>query len=145
MNAFLNRGIYVQNTHFHNILLQCTSLLLWCYAISPMHFIFVITMALDHYCHNRNSSTHKDSLYTVFILKHIPVSCVSGRCTSMDIVQCIGHYGSVTAYGDMASVSALARIMACCLTAPFHYVHQYWHIINEISWHSHQDNFTRYS
>ena len=33
--------------------------------------------------------------------------------------------------------------MACCLTAPSHYLNQCWLIIIEIQWHSYQGNFTR--
>ena len=32
--------------------------------------------------------------------------------------------------------STLAQVMACCLTAPSHYLDQCWFIINEVSWHS---------
>ena len=30
----------------------------------------------------------------------------------------------------------LAQVMACCLTAPSHYLNQYWLIISEVQWHS---------
>ena len=41
------------------------------------------------------------------------------------------------------SVSTLAQVMACCLTAPSHYLNQCWLIISEVQWHSYQGNFTR--
>ena len=31
--------------------------------------------------------------------------------------------------------STLAQVMACCLTAPSHYLNQCWLIINEVQWH----------
>ena len=34
------------------------------------------------------------------------------------------------------SGSTLAQVMACCLTAPRHYLNQCWLIINEVQWHS---------
>ena len=34
------------------------------------------------------------------------------------------------------SGSTLAQAMACCLTAPSHYLSQCWLIINEVQWHS---------
>ena len=34
------------------------------------------------------------------------------------------------------SGSTLAQVMACCLTAPSHYLNQCWLIISEIQWHS---------
>ena len=34
-----------------------------------------------------------------------------------------------------SSVSTLARVMACCLAAPSHYLNQCWLIISEVLWH----------
>ena len=39
--------------------------------------------------------------------------------------------------------STLAQVMACCLTAPSHYLNQFWLIISEVNWHSYQGNFAR--
>ena len=41
------------------------------------------------------------------------------------------------------SGSSLAQIMACCLTAPSHYLNQCWLIINKVQWHSSEGNFVR--
>ena len=41
------------------------------------------------------------------------------------------------------SGSALAQVMACCLTAPSHYLNQCWLIISEVQWQSYEGNFTR--
>ena len=41
------------------------------------------------------------------------------------------------------SRSTLVQVMACCLTAPSHYLNQCWLIISEVQWHSYQGNFTR--
>ena len=41
------------------------------------------------------------------------------------------------------SGSTLAQVMACCLTAPSHYLNQCWLIISTIQWHSSEGNFTR--
>ena len=38
------------------------------------------------------------------------------------------------------SLSTLAQVMVCCLTAPNHYLNQCWLITNEILWHSFQGN-----
>ena len=40
------------------------------------------------------------------------------------------------------SGSTLAQVMACCLTAPSHYLNQSWFIINGVLWHSHESIFT---
>ena len=41
------------------------------------------------------------------------------------------------------SRSTLAQVMACCLTAPSHYLNQCWLIISEVQWHSYKGYFTR--
>ena len=41
------------------------------------------------------------------------------------------------------SGSTLAQVMACCLTAPSHYLHQCWLIISKVLWHSSEGNFIR--
>ena len=38
--------------------------------------------------------------------------------------------------------STLAQVMACCLTAPSHYLNQCWLHISDILWHSPESNFT---
>ena len=40
------------------------------------------------------------------------------------------------------SGSTLAQVLACCLTAPSHYLNQCWLIISEVFWYSHEGNFT---
>ena len=39
--------------------------------------------------------------------------------------------------------STLVQVMACCLTAPSHYLNQYWLVICKVQWHSFEGNFTR--
>ena len=41
------------------------------------------------------------------------------------------------------SGSTLAQVMACCLTAPSHYLNQCWLIISKVQWHPSESNFTR--
>ena len=41
------------------------------------------------------------------------------------------------------SGSTLAQVMACCLTAPSHYLNQCWLIVSEVQWQSPGSNFTR--
>ena len=40
------------------------------------------------------------------------------------------------------SGSTLAQVMACCLTAPSHYLNQCWLMISEVLWHWSDSNFT---
>ena len=39
------------------------------------------------------------------------------------------------------SRSTLAQVMACCLTAPSHYLNQCWLMISEVLWYSPDSNF----
>ena len=41
------------------------------------------------------------------------------------------------------SGSTLAQVMACCLTAPSHYLNQCWLTISKVHWHSFEYSFTR--
>ena len=41
------------------------------------------------------------------------------------------------------SGSKLTQAMACCLTAPSHYLNQCWLIISMVQWHPSEINFTR--
>ena len=50
--------------------------------------------------------------------------------------------GLVTPYGDRSGPT-LAQVMACCLTAPSHYLNQCWLIIIEVHRHSPWRNFMR--
>ena len=49
---------------------------------------------------------------------------------------------SDTVWGHKSG-STLAQIMACCLTAPSHYLNQCWLIISKVQWQSSECNFTR--
>ena len=40
------------------------------------------------------------------------------------------------------SWSTLTQVMAWCLSAPSHYLNQCWLIINDVFWHSTENNFT---
>ena len=44
---------------------------------------------------------------------------------------------------QQGSGSTLAQVMACCLTAPSHYLNQCWLIISKVLWHSSEGNFVR--
>ena len=57
--------------------------------------------------------------------------------------QKVNSLGPSDAIWRQRSGSPLAQVMACCLTAPSHYLNQCWLIINEVEWHSSMGNFTR--
>ena len=43
------------------------------------------------------------------------------------------------------SRSTMAQVMACCLTAPSHYLNQCWLIISKVQWHLPEGNLTWYN
>ena len=43
---------------------------------------------------------------------------------------------------QQGSRSTFAQVMACCLTAPSHYLNQCWLMISGVLWHSADSNFT---
>ena len=73
------------------------------------------------------------------ILQHVP--WLSFCIMSLKFLL-LTHCGLVMPYGDRSG-SKLAQVMACCLTAPSHYLNQCWLIISKVQWHSYQGNFTR--
>ena len=53
------------------------------------------------------------------------------------------HCGLLTPYDEFGSGSTLPQLMACCLTAPNHYLNQFWFIIKDVHWQSPVGKFTR--
>ena len=53
--------------------------------------------------------------------------------------------GPVTPYGDIDLGEHWLRVMACCLTAPCHYLKQCWLIFSEVLQYSSEDKFTSYA
>ena len=62
------------------------------------------------------------------------------------------HRGPVTDFNSLGpcdaiwrqrSGSTLVQVMAWCLTAPSHYLNQFW-LISKVEWHSSKGKFTRY-
>ena len=58
-------------------------------------------------------------------------------------VNSLTHCGLVTPYGHIDLESTLAQVMACCLTAPSHYLNQCWFSIKYVLWHSPESNSIR--
>ena len=54
----------------------------------------------------------------------------------------LNSLGSSDAIWRPKTWSTLAQVMACCLTAPSHYLNQWWLIISKVQWHSSEGNFT---
>ena len=54
---------------------------------------------------------------------------------------CVNSLWPNDAIWRQRSGSTLAQVMACCLTAPSHYLNQCWLIIRRLQWYSSEDNF----
>ena len=55
----------------------------------------------------------------------------------------VNSFGPSNAIWWLRCGSTLAQVMACCLTAPSHYLNQCWFLISEVLWHSLESNFAR--
>ena len=55
----------------------------------------------------------------------------------------VNSLGPNDAIWRQRSGSTLAQVMACCLTAPSHYLNQCWLIFSKVEWYSSKDKFTR--
>ena len=62
--------------------------------------------------------------------------------TILSQAQCVNSLWPSDVIGRRGSRSTLVQVMACCLTAPSHYLNQCWLIISKIKWHSSEGNFT---
>ena len=56
----------------------------------------------------------------------------------------INSLGPSDAIWRWRSWSTLVQVMACCLTAPSHYLNQCWLIISKVLWHSSEDIIIRF-
>ena len=76
------------------------------------------------------------------------ISCCLGeeRCLQKEFTKLFNNslWPSDTIWRHKSG-STLAQVMACCLTAPSHYLNQYWLIISKIQWHPSESNFTRHT
>ena len=66
----------------------------------------------------------------------------SKRLCILSRPQCVNSLRPSDAKWRQRSGSTLVQVMACCLTAPSHYLNLCW-LISEIQWQSSEDNFTR--
>ena len=57
--------------------------------------------------------------------------------------QWVNSLGPNEAICRWRSWSTLVQVMACCLTAPRHYLNQCWRIISKVLWHSSEDIIVR--
>ena len=76
-------------------------------------------------------------IYTSTSVKHL-----CDDCASLSAIPVNSLWPS-DAIWRQRSGTTLAQVMACCLTAPSHYLNHCWLIISKVEWHSSKGNFTR--
>ena len=92
----------------------------------------------------RPVAAFKSLRFALFLIAHLP-SLISWR-TKMALHPEF-HFISVLVpdrsdtFWWHRTWSVLVQVMACCLTAPSHYLNQCWVIISEALWHSPEGNF----
>ena len=83
---------------------------------------------------------HQTTVLPSLVLSLNSSWCVSwmsqvGYCSIIWLPDIKSFWPSDTIW-QQRSGSTLAQVMACCLTAPSHYLNQCWLIINKVQWHS---------
>ena len=85
-------------------------------------------------------SSNRSSYWGLFFrIKNMPMEKMLS--TPQELCTCF-MFCCVLLWVLIGSESTLAQVMACCLTAPSHYLNQCWLIISEALWHSPVDHFT---
>ena len=59
---------------------------------------------------------------------------------ALKLINSLGPSDAIWRWG---SWSTQVQVMACCLTAPSHYLNQCWHINSKVLWHSSKDVIIR--
>ena len=75
----------------------------------------------------------------ITLLKLLPYLCLRSQWFN----EWFNSLGPSDAIWRQRSGSTLAQVMACCLTAPSHYLNQCWLIISKVQWHASENNFMR--
>ena len=81
--------------------------------------------------------------HNIFIQENVFEIVVCETAAILPQPQCVNSVGPSDAIWQQRSGSTLAQVMACCLTAPSHYLNSCWLIISKVQWHSSKGQFTR--
>ena len=74
------------------------------------------------------------------------IRCYTRECymvLTLHVAISLNSLGPSDAIWHWISWSTLVQVMACCLTAPSHYMNQCWLIISKVLWHSSGDIIIR--
>ena len=86
---------------------------------------------------NRNQNSY------IFIQENTFENVFCKMATILSETQCVNSLWPSDTIWRHGIGSTLVQVMACCLTAPSHYLNQCWLIISKVQWHSSDGNFTR--
>ena len=78
--------------------------------------------------------------YDVIVMEERMLRHTRHSTMQLDTVNSLGPSDAIWRH---RSGSTLAQVMACCLTAPSHYLNQCWLIISKVLWHSFDGNFIK--
>ena len=107
-------------------------------------FIFPFSLSFEHF--SINEAIQCTEVYEYAMSLGNPLFCLhtfqsykliyAARLAEMGMAEEVGH-----AIWWHTSGSTLVQVMACCLTAPSHYLNQCWLIISKVQWQSLECNF----
>ena len=114
----------------------------WVNSLAPWKYginIYRIKMVLWHPPENNfTRNLHRLNLKHVFRNYALNITAESPRG------QWVNSLEPSDAVWHSRSWSTLVQVMACCLTAPSHYLNQCWLIISKVLWHSSEDIIVRW-
>ena len=82
-------------------------------------------------------------IFNIFIKENAFESVVCEMSAILSRPQCVNTLWPSDIIRRQGNESTLAQVMACCLTAPSHYLNQCWLIISKVLWHSSEDIIIR--
>ena len=124
-----------------------------------LRYWLVACLAPSHYlnqCWNIVNWTLRNKLQwspnqnsKIFIQENAFVNVVWKMAAILSRPQYVSRFMSLNSLGPSDAIwhwrswSTLVQVMACCLTAPSHYLNQCWLIITKVQWCSSEGNFAR--
>ena len=119
----------------------------WIFSLSFVFICKEMKVCAVHVLRNvilANIRNTKSNLWIFFSLKFLTtISSWSARWGHQYTFKILNSFKPSDAIWRQRTGSTLAQVMACCLTAPSHYLNQCWLIISKVLWRSCEDNFTR--
>ena len=105
----------------------------------------VVVFPLSWWCPPQDTAQPHppQSMLEEFISPFCMQDTLNNKCWPFISKKSVNSLGISYAIWRQIYGSTLAQVMACCLTAPSHYLNQCWLIISKVGWHSFKGKFTR--